>query len=500
MRTEPTIAAAQHTVIARPSAPLWPSVTRIRTPARRTVLLPALSTLLLGLWGIRRQGSLWQDEAVTYDMAHRPLAVLWATLRHADAVHGLYYLLMSAVFRFWEGGLVALRLPSVLAMVCATAGVAALGQRLAGPRAGLAAGMVFALLPAVQRYAQEGRSYALVTLLVVTATRVLLRACAERRRGWWLGYAALGGLAGLVHEFALLALVAHGVTLLAVRSPRATVAAWAAAFCCAATVTAPVVALSLRQTPQVAWIEVSTGGDVLGFILITGVGAGCAALRGRSPGPRAPGLDALAVPLLVVPPALLLLASTVKPLYVDRYVLYAQTGLALLAGAAFEALWRSRRARVSLVIVAVTGASIALGPVGTRLRAPDSRTDDVLAVGRALRATAEPGDGVLFLPSSRRVWTFGPQRGAFGRPDLSLAVPPRVSGTLYGTELPPGSIRSHMVSVSRIVVVRERARERTETNVRERAKEAALREYFTRCHSVIVGPAGIEVYVRGGHC
>lgn len=33
------------------------------------------------------------DEAVTYDMAHRPLPVLWAPLGHADAVHGLYYLL-----------------------------------------------------------------------------------------------------------------------------------------------------------------------------------------------------------------------------------------------------------------------------------------------------------------------------------------------------------------------------------------------------------------------
>ncbi|MGY4976174.1 glycosyltransferase family 39 protein [Streptomyces sp. 900105755] len=469
-------------------------------PTGLTVPLPAMSTLLLGLWGIRREGSLWQDEAVTYDLAHRPLGVLWATLGHADAVHGLYYLLMSAVFRLWEGGLVALRLPSVLAMCGATAGVAALGRRLAGPRAGLAAGMVFALLPAVQRYAQEGRSYALVTLLVVTATRLLLRACAERRRSWWAGYAALAGLAGLVHEFALLALVAHGVTLLAVRSPRAVVVAWGAAFCGSVTLMAPVIALSLRQTRQVAWIEVSTGGDVLGFVLITGIGVACLALRGRTPGPPAAGLDALAMPLLVVPPALLLLASTVKPFYVDRYVLYAQAGLALLAGAAFEALWRSRRARVTLLSGAVAGALIALGPVGTRLRAPDSRTDDVLAVGRALRATAAPGDGVLFLPGSRRVLTFGPQRGADGRPDLSLAASPRDAHTLYGLELPPDSIRRHMVRVSRIVVVREPARERTETNDREKAKEATLREYFTRCRRATAGPAVIEVYVRGERC
>jgi mannosyltransferase len=433
-------------------------------------------------------------------MAHRPLPELWATLQHADAVHGLYYLLMHGVFSVWEGGLVALRLPSVLAMACATAGVAALGRRLAGARAGLAAGVVFALLPAVQRYAQEGRSYALVTALVVTATWVLLRACTERRRAWWAGYAASAGLAGLVHEFALLALVAHGVALLAARPSRAVLAAWGAAFCCAVTVTAPLIVLSLGQSRQVAWIQVSPGGDVLGFLLTAGIGLTCAALRRRTTGPRRAGLDALALPLLAVPPALLLLASTVKPLYVDRYVLYAQAGLALLAGAAFDALWRTVRPRTVLALVAATGALLALGPVGIHLRSPDSRTDDLPAVARAVRETAAPGDGVLFLPGSRRVWTLRPEQASYGLSDVALASSPRASHTLYGTELPPTGIRKRMLRVSRIVVVREPARGLAETNEREETKEATLREHFTRCDRTAVGTARIDVYRRGDHC
>lgn len=41
------------------------------------VLLPSERMLVLGAWGIRRQGAIWQDEAVAYDMAHRSPADLW---------------------------------------------------------------------------------------------------------------------------------------------------------------------------------------------------------------------------------------------------------------------------------------------------------------------------------------------------------------------------------------------------------------------------------------
>ncbi|GHG90804.1 glycosyltransferase family 39 protein [Streptomyces lanatus] len=458
---------------------------------------------MTGLWGIRRQGSLWQDEAVTYDMAHRELPELWATLGHADAVHGLYYLLMHGLFRLWEGGLVALRLPSVLAMAAATAGVAALGRRLAGPRAGLAAGVVFALLPAVQRYAQEGRSYALVTALVVAQTWVLLRACTarHRRRAWWAGYAVLVASAGLLHEFALLALVAHGVALLAARPGRAAVVAWAVAGGCAAATVTPLVLLSLRQSGQVAWIEVSMGGDVTGFLLTTGIGLACVALRRRAlPAHPRTGLDTTALPLLTLPPALLLLASAVKPLYVDRYVLYAQAGLALLAGAALDALWRSGRARTLLALSTAVAVGAALGPVGTHLRGPQSRTDDVTAISHALRETVAPGDGVLFLPGSRRVWTLGHEPASYGALDLALAESRQRSHTLYGTELPPSLIPDRLLLVSRVVVVREPARERHETGAREETKEATLRDHFTRCARTAVGTARIEVYRRGDHC
>lgn len=181
-------------------------------------------------------------------------------------------------------------------------------------------------------------------------------------------------------------------------------------------------------------------------------------------------------------------------------MLYAQAGLALLAGAALDALWRAGRARVALALVTAAGVLVALGPVGTHLRGPQSRIDDVTAVSDALRETAVPGDGVLFLPGSRRVWAFGHEPASYGALDLALAESRQRSHTLYGTELPPAAIRDRVLLAPRVVVVREPARERHEASAREEAKEATLRDHFTRCDRTAVGTARIEVYERGDHC
>ncbi|MFD8290408.1 hypothetical protein ACFV2B_19640, partial [Streptomyces lavendulae] len=145
---------------------------------------------------------MWRDESTTWQVAHRPLTALAGLLARVDAVHGLYYLLMHAVFGLWDGGLWALRLPSVAGAALAAAGVAAVAHRLAGERAALLAGTAYALLPPVQAYAQEGRSYALVAAAVVWATHLMLR---ER----WAAYAAVLLLGCWLHEFAVLALLAH---------------------------------------------------------------------------------------------------------------------------------------------------------------------------------------------------------------------------------------------------------------------------------------------------
>ena len=64
--------------------------------------------------------------------------------------------------------------------------MAALGRRLVSPAAGLAAGLLFAVLPQISLYAQDAREYAFMAALATTGSYLLVRAMTTpgRRRGW----------------------------------------------------------------------------------------------------------------------------------------------------------------------------------------------------------------------------------------------------------------------------------------------------------------------------
>src|SRR5581483_7192807 len=83
------------------------------------------------------------------------------------------------------------------------------GRRLAGARAGLTAGLVFAVVPSVSRFAQEIRFYALAVLVATLATLLLLRAL--ERPSWprLAAYAACLALLGCVELVALSVVAGH---------------------------------------------------------------------------------------------------------------------------------------------------------------------------------------------------------------------------------------------------------------------------------------------------
>jgi mannosyltransferase len=474
------------------------------------LLLPPVTVVALGLWGLDRQDSLWQDEAVTFDMAHRTSGELWATLENVDAVHGLYYLLMHGVFTCWEGGVLALRLPSVLAMALAAWGVGLLGRRLAGPAAGAMAGLIFAMWPAIQRYTQEGRSYAFVTAAIVWATVSLGYALASSRRRWWASYAILMMVACLLHEFAVLALVAHAVTLAWLRAPRSALHGWGIASACVLLTVAPLVWVSVGQAEQVAWIQVSLVGDLTGYLLLALIALISAAIVRRDAVKASEAhaacrvhLDQLVLPLVVCPPGLLLLASLVKPLYVDRYVLYSLAGVSVLAGAACVSLWRglrTRQTRAGLAVVVGLSMIACIAPMGLHLRSAQSRSDDATAVAATVQELGAPDDAVIFLPQSRRVWMLRTTPMSLGMTDLALDRSPASSGTLFGVELASDRVEERMLAAERIVVVRDRGREAYETSDQDGAKRLVLSSAFTPCRGRAAGPGEVTVYARHGLC
>ncbi|MEK8174456.1 glycosyltransferase family 39 protein [Streptomyces sp. M19] len=223
------------------------------------------------------------DESVTYQLAQRDLSQIWRTAQHIDLVHALYYTVMHEVFGLFGEGLLTLRLPSVLAMSAAASGVGLLGLRLAGPRVGLLAGLVFPLLPQVQKYAQEGRSYAMVCALVTWGTYALVVSVAHRARWRWAVYSLTMLLACLLHEFAVLALVAHGVTLVVSRVPRPVLKAWSVAAAGVVAGPLPLAIYSAGQSEQVSWIGEPVRLRYFLVVAIVGVVCALAPLGMRGP-------------------------------------------------------------------------------------------------------------------------------------------------------------------------------------------------------------------------
>ncbi|ANS64900.1 hypothetical protein SLINC_2676 [Streptomyces lincolnensis] len=484
----------------RSDAPAGPGRGGSRTGRALPVAVPAAIALALGLWGIGRHDSMWRDESVTYQVAHRSLGDIWGLLHHIDAVHGLYYLLMHTVFGVWDGGLTALRLPSVAATVLAAAAVGAIGARLAGPRTGTLAGLVFALLPITQMYAQEGRSYALVTAGVTWATYFFVRATDTPRPRWWTAYALTLGLACWLHEFAALALVAHGVTLWWSKAPRPVWRSWGIAAACVTAGVAPLAVVSAGQAQaQLGWLGRPSLGMWLQFLAVAVVGALLCRLlvRAGSAEAGAGALTRLALPLLVAPTGLLMLVSLVKPWYVDRYVLYTMAGLALPAGAALSRLITSRRLWAGLSIAAAVAVLV---PWSLLVRSPESRKDDVVAIAHAVQRTAHPGDGVLFMPSRRREWLLSYPRVYDRLDDLALAESPTASRTLQGTELPTAGIRRHILAADRVIALMDPQGQPLDPFPQEEVKRQLLKRHFEECDRVQERGAQIVVYAKPGAC
>ncbi|WP_330458145.1 hypothetical protein OIB37_15305 [Streptomyces sp. NBC_00820] len=495
------------------------------------VCVPVLVMLGFGFWGLDR-GGMWRDEAVTFQVARRSVPQIWRLLHDVDAVHGLYYLLMHAVVPLHPGEVV-LRLPSLCAAAVTAGLVAELGTRLVRPRVGLWAGLLYAVSPMAGHYAQEGRSYALVAAGATAATLLFVRAVGavgtagavgsvgsvRVGRAWW-AYGAVLSLTCWLHEFAVLLLLAHAASLALARAGAGLWRAWGRAAGAVVLTLLPMVLISHAQSAQLAWLRPPTAETARGLLRTflgptDGVYWACLALAvvgllglaGRRGEVTCAGV---CLPLAVLPPAALMLASQMSPLYVDRYVLYALSGAPLLVAAGADRVARTLRRLCAPLspfpVVPVAGAALITLAVVHQLpllsadRVPGHRPDDLAAVSRAAARQAAPGEPVLFLPAAERnvALTYpGTFRGAR---DVALAVPGPESGTLYGRETDAGTLRDRMARLDRVWVVADRSmltgRRRPGAAV-ERAKLALLAERFVPVRESVSGDMAVRLYVRG---
>jgi len=414
--------------------------------------------------------SLWRDETASVSAATRPWHDLVRMLGNVDAVHGLYYVLLHPVAsvslaEWW------LRLPSALAVAGTAALLVVLGRQLAHLRTGVVAATLWALLPISSRYGQEARSTALGVMVTVAATVVLVEALRRAAVVWWVAYGVLLAFGGYVFLFSLLVVAGHGVVVLVTRgSTRRAVWSFTAAVVGAAIVVSPLVLLSRMQLagqlgwmtarpsvhdlPRLSWSLWFANRD-LGLLLWVLVAAGIvAALVGsiRARSVRRSALLATALAPAGLPPALLLITSSFKPVFLDRYVAGGAAFVTLLAAYGVSRV----RGRVGLAAVTLTILAVAVLalPQWRADRNQGGHGDDVRGVASVIAAAREPGDAIVWSPPLTRAFATAYPAGFADLDDVALATSPNDSGTLSGTDLSGPVTAGHLSHVRRVWLIR----------------------------------------------
>ncbi len=378
--------AAAPPAAAPPRPAFRPTAGRPAGRPRRRALLAcwppayaALATLAVALWKIQVP-SFWRDEGATQSATQRSLPELIAMLGHVDAVHGAYYVLMWLVVRLAGHSELALRLPSALAMAAAAAFITVTGRRLVSRRAGLAAGLTFAALPAVSWFAQDARPFAMETAAGAAASYFLVRLAEDDgRRCWARWYAASLVALGLANVFGLLLIPAHAMTLAAwppTAHWRAVGRRWLRATAAACVLLVPLLVAAWAQRAQVGWLRppgaaaalatgrlVGSAGLLLAAAVLTGLGLAFATLGHRLAADWPARLPALGLPWLAGPPVILFMMSQVEPAYTFRYIVFCVPGAALLVGTGLAAAGRAAAA-AGLALIVLLALPAQLGERG----------------------------------------------------------------------------------------------------------------------------------------
>ncbi|RPE35117.1 mannosyltransferase [Kitasatospora cineracea] len=374
-------------------------------------LWPAALAFVLGAYRIGTP-QLWRDELATWSAATRSTGELLDLLHRVDAVSGAYYLALHYWIAVFGDSPTSLRAPGLLAMT-ATAALVALGAgKLFGAPAALPAGLLFAALPSVSRYAQEARGYAFAVLAVAAATWLLLRALEEPgpvRPRWWCGYAVCVLLAGAFHLVAVSALAGHAAVVairLRGRPWRHVLPGYGLACAGAAAALLPLVLAGQRQAGrQISWIGAPpVSGLVKVLPSLFGSGAlavGLLAVAAPACVRRASRAAALQAVLLAVLPllAVWVLSQGSSSYWTGRYLLFTVPAWAMLAGAGVGVgvgvgVGAPGRRGVRPALLLVLGA-LAL-PTQWGLRAADAHDDyDLKGTAELLAADYRPGDAIV---------------------------------------------------------------------------------------------------------
>jgi mannosyltransferase len=380
-----------------------------------TVLGAVLRLLYLG------KKSFWLDEIVSVSIARLDPAGFRNVVMSWELNEGLYYTLLRGWMHLGQGEF-AIRLLSVMPAVAAIPFVYLLGRRLFSESTGLIAALLLAVNVFDVRYAQEARGYSLFAFLVVLACWFFVRGMdAPRKKGNWAGLVIALVLGMYAHFFAGLMLPVFWLAALLRKRgfPWRSFLVSSGIIVCLAVPALLFVATKNRG--QVGWVKPTTwrdlydlatllsgrGGLVLLLLCATLLLLALAKMMRRAGTPEVWG-SAFVWMWLVLPVAMTVAVSLLKPMFVSRYLIFCLPAFVLLVAVGLSVI-RPRWLMAALLLGMV---ALSLRGVGAYYRTGfDPPEQDWRGAVHYLLAQAQPGDAVLFYhPLGRLAYEYYRQR------------------------------------------------------------------------------------------
>ncbi len=363
------------------------------------------------------KADIWHDEGYTMMItSFNPIEIIERTAR--DVHPPLYYL----ATHFWQllfgtSELAARSFSAACGLVTIVVAYL-LMRRLFTEGAARLAALLVALGPFAVRYSDEARMYGMAAMLVVTASYLIVRIATAKTASYktWLLYALVVAAGLYTHYYTLFIIPAHIVYLAWVRGgilPVLTDKKWWVGHILAALAFVPWLPSAFAQMTRVGagfWIPPvnaetvpntfmqflafipswAYSGWIAGVLLTLFAIALARTFIDGSKKTRA-GL-VLLTGWLVLPLAIVILVSIVRPVYYDRYFIYCAVAMYLLFAAIItQCSWLKKRALLQTGIVVVILATFTYGVFSVGAQA----THRMGMVGDYITKYYRPGDAIV---------------------------------------------------------------------------------------------------------
>ncbi|HUC86730.1 MAG TPA: glycosyltransferase family 39 protein [Candidatus Saccharimonadales bacterium] len=178
-------------------------------PTRSFLLLMVVIGAVLRFFDIA-ESSIWHDEGFTMMLVRMaPNQIIARTAR--DVHPPLYYLLLHYWIMVFGSSETGARSLSAVFMIAAIPLAYLLVRRLWSEPAARLAALFVATGPFLIRYSQEARMYGMVAFLLLLATYILLRALESNRWVWWLAYTLTMAAAIYTHYYTIFVIAVHWI-------------------------------------------------------------------------------------------------------------------------------------------------------------------------------------------------------------------------------------------------------------------------------------------------